>query len=83
MVFLNIYPRTTEITFSVGIVSNFQIYNPRQKFVNKSTKLGKKGFWMECFTADFLQDFNENVKIWLLGSRLGTRHQIQAFQGFS
>ena len=31
---------------------------------------------MECFTADFLRVFNENVKIWLLGVRLGTRHQF-------
>ena len=27
--------------------------------------------------------FNESVKICLLGVRLGTRHQIQVFQGFS
>ena len=38
---------------------------------------------MECFTADFLRVFNKNVKIWLLGVRLGTRHQIQAFQELS
>ena len=41
------------------------------------------GFCMECFTADFLRVFNKNVKIWLLGVRLGTRHQIQAFQKLS
>ena len=38
---------------------------------------------MECFTADFLRVLNEHVKIWLLGVRLGTHHQIQAFQEFS
>ena len=38
---------------------------------------------MECFTADFLRVFNENVKIWLLSGRLGTRHRIEAFEGFS
>ena len=38
---------------------------------------------MECFTADFLRVFNENVKVWLLGVRLDTGQQIQAFQGFS
>ena len=39
---------------------------------------------METFhTADFLQVFSQNVKIWPLGVRLGTRHQIQAFQDFS
>ena len=38
---------------------------------------------MEWFTADFLQFFTKNVKIWLLFGRLGTNHQIQAFQEFS
>ena len=38
---------------------------------------------IEYFTADFLQDFAENVISWLLGGRLSTCHQIQAFQGFS
>ena len=38
---------------------------------------------MECFAADFLQFFSKNVEIWLLGGRLGTPHQIQAFQAFS
>ena len=36
---------------------------------------------MECFTADFLQFLPKNVKIWLLGGRLGTCNQTQAFQG--
>ena len=30
-----------------------------------------------------MQGFTKNVKIWLLGGRLGTCHQIQAFQRFS
>ena len=38
---------------------------------------------MEHFTADFLQFFSITVKISLLGDRLGTYHQSQAFQGFS
>ena len=38
---------------------------------------------MECFTADFLRVLLKNVKIWLLGGRLGARYQIQAFQEFS
>ena len=38
---------------------------------------------IESFTADFLQDFAESVISCLLGGRLGTCHQIQAFQGFS
>ena len=46
-------------------------------------KLSKIGFSVECFTADFLQFFTKNVKIWVLIGRLGTRYQIQAFQGFS
>ena len=37
----------------------------------------------ECFTADFLQFLPKKIKIWLLGGRLGTNPQIQAFQGFS
>ena len=48
--------------------------------VNKQIhEIKQIGFCMECFTADFLRVFNKNVKIWLLGVRLGTRHQIQAF----
>ena len=31
---------------------------------------------IENFTADFLQDFAENVISWLLGGRLSTCHQI-------
>ena len=60
-----------------------RLYNLGQEVVDKFTKLSKTVFSMECFTADFLRFFPENVKIWLLGGRLGTRHQIQAFQGFS
>ena len=58
-------------------------YNLRQKVGDKFTKLSKIGFSMDCFTADFWGFFNENVRIWLSGGRLSTRHQIQAFQGFS
>ena len=47
------------------------------------TKLSKVGFSVECFTADILQFLPKNVTIWLLVGRLGTRHQIQAFQQFS
>ena len=46
-------------------------------------KLGKIGFSMECFRLFFCNFLSKNIKIWLLGGRLGTRHQIQAFQGFS
>ena len=45
--------------------------------------ISKIGFGMEYFIADVLRVFNKNVKIWLLGVLLDTRHQIQAFQGFS
>ena len=39
---------------------------------------------MECVTDDFLQFFLPRcVKNWLLGGRLGTRHQTEAFQAFS
>ena len=40
------------------ILENVSIkYNIGQKVVDKFTKLSKKGFSMECFTADFLQFF--------------------------
>ena len=39
---------------------------------------------MEYLTAVFLQLFYiKTVKNWLLGGRLGTRDQIQPFQGLS
>ena len=47
------------------------------------TTLSKMGSSMECFTADFLRFLPKNVTIWLLVGRLGTRHQIEAFQRFS
>ena len=58
-------------------------FNPGQKVGDKLTKLSKTGSSMECFTSDFLRFFTKKCQIWLLGGRLGTRHQIQAFQGFS
>ena len=48
------------------------------------TKLSKIGFSMDCCTADFLNFFLPKiVKIWFLGGRLGTPHQVRAIQGFS
>ena len=38
------------------------------------------GMKKQLIFCDFLP---KNVTIWLLGGRLGTHHQIQAFQGFS
>ena len=38
---------------------------------------------IESFTADFLRDFAESVISCLLGGRLDTCRQIQAFQRFS
>ena len=58
-------------------------YNLGQKVVDKLTKLSKIDFSMECFTADFLQDFTKIVKAWLLRGRLSTCHQFQSLQGFS
>ena len=54
-----------------------------QKIADKFTKLNKTCFSMEYFTTGFSRIFNTNIKICLLGGWLGTRHQIQAFQGFS
>ena len=58
-------------------------YNLGQKIVDKFTKLSKISFLIEWYTADFSRIFSTNVKICLLDGRLGTCHQIQAFQGFS
>ena len=38
---------------------------------------------MECFTADFLQFYTKTRQNLAFDGRLDTRHQIQAFQGFS
>ena len=57
--------------------------NLGQKVGDKFTKLSKTGFPMECFTLIFCNFLQKTVKIWLLGGRLGTCHQIQTFQGFS
>ena len=58
---------------------------PRKQFliINKFRLLGKIGFSTECFTADFWQFSSVTIEYWLLGSRLGTWHQFQVFQGFS
>ena len=56
------------------------MYNPGQGVVNKFTKLSKIGFCVECFTASFLRVFNKDLA---LSDRLGTRHQIQAFEELS
>ena len=58
-------------------------YNLGQKVVDKLTKLSKTGFFKECVTVDFLQTFTKSIKTWLLGGRLGTHHQIQAFRELS
>ena len=58
-------------------------YNLGHWVVDNLAKLSKIYFSVECFTADFLRDFTKGDKIWLSGGRLGTCHQIQAFQGFS
>ena len=38
---------------------------------------------MGCFTPDISRIFTKNRQTLAFGGRLGTRHQIQAFQGFS
>ena len=59
-----------------------QTYNLAQKIVDKFTKLSKICFSMECF-SDTFSVFRLDVKICLLGERLGTHREIQAFEGFS
>ena len=43
------------------------MYNLGQNVGDKFTKLGKKTFSMECFTADFLQFFNKKYQILTFG----------------
>ena len=82
--FIHLFPRNSWFgNPAIRLEERILAYNPGQKFVNKFTKLRKIGFCVEFLTADFLQVFNENVKIWLLGVWLSTRYQTQAFQGFS
>ena len=52
-----------------------------EKIVDKFTKLSKI-FSVECFTAEFLWFLSAYAKTCLMSDRLGTCHQIQAFQGF-
>ena len=59
-----------------------RIYNLGQVLGDTFTKLSK-GFSMDCFTLIFCDFLPKTVKIWLYCGRLGTRHQIQAFQRFS
>ena len=58
-------------------------WNLGEKIVDKFTKLDKIWISRKSFTADFLRFFSTNVKICLLGGRLGARHQILTFLGFS
>ena len=70
-----------------------ELFNLGQKIIVKFTKLSKIGFSeeklskigfsKECITANFSRFSCKNVKPCLLGCRLGTCHQIQAFQEFS
>ena len=62
--------------------SNKVTNNFGQKVGDKLTKLSKIGFSMECFTAGFLRFFTKTSQNLAFVGRLGTRHQIQAFQGF-
>ena len=62
--------------------TGIQPYNLEQNVAEKFTKFSKIGF-SDCFTAIFCDFLPKNVKIWLLGGRLGTLHQMQAFQRFS
>ena len=54
--------------------------NLKQKVGDQPPKLSKIGFSMECFFAISLPN---NIKTWLQGRLLGTRHQSQVFPGFS
>ena len=58
-------------------------YNLRQGIVDEFIKLSKMGLSMEYFVVSFWRVPTTNVKICLLGGRLGKHHQIEAFQVFS
>ena len=56
-------------------IAVFYTNNLSQRVVDKFTKINETGFSVKwLFTADFLQCFPENVKICLLGGRLGSHH---------
>ena len=57
--------------------------NLGQKVGYKFTKLSKLIFFWNVLQLIFCEFLTKNVKIWFLGGQLGTRHQIQAFLGFS
>ena len=71
----------------------FILYQPNQSFryyLQSWTKnwrqiheIRKNRFFYGLIYRWFLWLFTKKVKIWLLGGRLGTRHQIQACQGIS
>ena len=46
-------------SYANGLFKSTKLYNPGQKVGDTFTKLSKIGFFMECFTADFLQFFNK------------------------
>ena len=53
------------------------------KYWRQIHKIKRNRFFYGMFSVDFLQFLPRYVKSWLWGGRLGTRHQTQAFQGFS
>ena len=61
-----------------------EMYSLGQKVADKFMKLSKIGFSVDFLLLFFFcKVLPKNVKIWLLGGWLYTRHQIQLFQGFS
>ena len=55
-------------------------YNLGQNIVEKSAKLSKIGFSIECFTDAFLSFSCTFVKFCLLGDQPATCHKFQVFQ---
>ena len=58
-------------------------YSHGENIIDKFANLSKKKFSMECFTTYFWQFFSAPFENCLLGDRLGTCYQSQAFQIFS
>ena len=68
---------------NIGVIITKCYCNFWRKAIDKFKKLSKIGFSVECFTADFLENFQRKVTAWLLGGCLGTPNQIQTFEMFS
>ena len=66
----------------IKLDSFFNNYIQLQSWTRCCRNKSKIGVSLECFAVEFLEVSRTTVEIWLLGNRLGTCYQFQAFQGF-